>query len=114
VLRRSSPSGTVAGRQKLRFGRLEIDLAAHEVAREGTRIDMTAREFDVLRVLVEHPRQVFSRDHLFELIWGRSATAAPCPSTFAACARRSSRIPRSPATSSPVWGAGYRFDGGLT
>ena len=31
---------------------------------------MTAREFELLRVFVEHPRQVFSREHLFELVWG--------------------------------------------
>jgi DNA-binding response OmpR family regulator len=65
VLRRTSPAG---GRRMLRFGELEVDLAAHEVSCEGRQIELTAREFDLLRVLVEHPRQVFSRDQLFELV----------------------------------------------
>ena len=67
VLRRASPAG---GLRTFRFGELEVDLAAHEVSCEGRRIELTAREFDLLRVLVEHPRQVFSRDQLFELVLG--------------------------------------------
>jgi DNA-binding response OmpR family regulator len=114
VLRRSSPSGAVAGRQKLRFGRLEIDLAAHEVAREGTRIDMTAREFDVLRVLVEHPRQVFSRDHLFELIWGSFGDRSAVPVYIRRLREKIEPDPSKPCYIVTVWGAGYRFDGGLT
>src|SRR5262249_52978750 len=57
VLRRTSPAD---GLQRLRFGELEVDLAAHEVRCEGRQIDLTAREFELLRVLVEHPRPGFS------------------------------------------------------
>ena len=68
VLRRS---GARSGRQgQLRFGRLEVDLAAHEARVAGRPVQMTAREFELLRVLVQHPRQVFSREQLFELVWG--------------------------------------------
>ena len=45
VLRRASPAG---GLQRLRFGELEVDLAAHEVNCEGRRIELTAREFALL------------------------------------------------------------------
>ena len=38
--------------------------------RRGQAGRLTAREFELLRVLVEHPRQVFSREQLFELVWG--------------------------------------------
>ena len=67
VLRRASPVG---GLQTVRFGELEVDLAAHEVRCEGRQVELTPREFALLRVLVEHPRQVFSRDQLLELVWG--------------------------------------------
>jgi DNA-binding response OmpR family regulator len=33
-------------------------------------VRLTAKEFAILRLFAEHPRQVFSRDHLFELVWG--------------------------------------------
>jgi DNA-binding response OmpR family regulator len=114
VLRRASPGGIVAGRQKLRFGRLEVDLAAHEVAREGMRIGMTAREFDVLRVFVEHPRQVFSRDHLFELVWGSFGDRSAVPVYIRRLREKIEPDPSRPRYIVTVWGAGYRFDGGLT
>jgi DNA-binding response OmpR family regulator len=69
VLRRAGPAGSVE-RPVHRFGSLEVDLAAHEAIVGGRPVQFTAKEFAILELLVEHPRQVFSRDHLFELIWG--------------------------------------------
>jgi DNA-binding response OmpR family regulator len=114
VLRRTAPSAGVSGRQRLRFGDLEVDLAAHEVAREGRRVDMTAREFDVLRVFVEHPRQVLSRDHLFELIWGSFGDRSAVPVYIRRLREKIELDPAKPRYIVTVWGAGYRFDGGLT
>ncbi|MEA2169275.1 MAG: hypothetical protein QOF76_2575 [Solirubrobacteraceae bacterium] len=70
VLRRAAApaTGVVSGTQ--RFGALEVDLAAHEVRRDGRLIRLTAREFALLSVFAEHPRQVLSRDRLFDLLWG--------------------------------------------
>jgi DNA-binding response OmpR family regulator len=103
VLRRAVPPGD-----------LEIDLAAHEVAREGKRVEMTAREFEVLRVFVEHPRQVFSRDHLFELIWGSFGDRSAVPVYIRRLREKIELDPAKPRYIVTVWGAGYRFDGGLT
>src|SRR5581483_754410 len=71
VLRRSR-SGAArqqAHEETLDFGRLVIDLRAHEVRIAGRPIAMPAREFELLRLFAQHPRQVFSRDRLFELGW---------------------------------------------
>jgi DNA-binding response OmpR family regulator len=114
VLRRAAPAGVIAGRQRLRFGDLEVDLGAHEVAREGRRVDMTAREFEVLRVFVEHPRQVLSRDHLFELIWGSFGDRSAVPVYIRRLREKIELDPAKPRYIVTVWGAGYRFDGGLT
>ena len=114
VLRRAAPAGGIAGRQRLRFGDLEVDLAAHEVARDGNRVDMTAREFEVLRVFVEHPRQVLSRDHLFELVWGSFGDRSAVPVYIRRLREKIERDPAKPCYIVTVWGAGYRFDGGLT
>ena len=110
VLRRSGARGR---QEPLRFGRLEVDLAAHEVRVAGRPVQMTAREFELLRVLVQHPRQVFSREQLFELVWGsygdRSAVSVYI-------SRLREKIEDDPSDSRyvvTVWGAGYRFDGGL-
>ncbi|MBA2277174.1 MAG: response regulator transcription factor, partial [Chloroflexia bacterium] len=69
VLRRAA-RGEPAPAAVLDFGRLVIDIRAHEVRVEGTPVAVTAREFDLLQLLAEHPRQVFTREQLYERFWG--------------------------------------------
>jgi two-component system response regulator MtrA len=47
-----------------------IDVAAHEVIREGTPVTLTPIEFDLLVALARQPRQVFSREMLLQQVWG--------------------------------------------
>jgi two-component system response regulator MtrA len=54
----------------LRIGDLTIDLAGHVVSRDGEAMQLTPLEFDLLVALARRPRQVFSRDHLLEQVWG--------------------------------------------
>jgi two-component system response regulator MtrA len=54
----------------LRIGDLTIDLAGHVVSRDGEAMPLTPLEFDLLVALARRPRQVFSRDHLLEQVWG--------------------------------------------
>jgi DNA-binding response OmpR family regulator len=109
VLRRTTPDN---GLQRLRLGGLEVDLAAHEISRDGRRIDLTAREFELLRVLVEHPRQVFSRDQLFELVWGSFGDRSAVAVYIARLRQKIEPNPARPSYIVTVWGAGYRLDPG--
>jgi DNA-binding response OmpR family regulator len=111
VLRRSG-AGRDPGR--LRFGRLEVDLAAHEVLVAGRPVRMTAREFELLRVLVQYPRQVFSREHLFELVWGSFGDRSAVSVYISRLREKIENDPTAPCYIVTVWGAGYRFDGSLT
>jgi DNA-binding response OmpR family regulator len=111
VLRRAG-SGRDPGR--LRFGRLEVDLAAHEVLVAGRPVRMTAREFELLRVLVGHPRQVLSREHLFELVWGSYGDRSAVSVYVSRLREKIEDDPAAPCYIVTVWGAGYRFDGTLT
>jgi DNA-binding response OmpR family regulator len=111
VLRRS---GAGRGLGRLRFGSLEVDLAAHEVHVAGRLVRMTAREFELLRVLVQHPRQVFSREHLFELVWGSHGDRSAVSVYVSRVREKIEDDPADPRYIVTVWGAGYRFDGGLT
>jgi DNA-binding response OmpR family regulator len=54
----------------LRFGPLSVDLVAHDVRVGERRIDFTAKEFELLELFMRHPRQVLTRDLLYERIWG--------------------------------------------
>jgi DNA-binding response OmpR family regulator len=53
-----------------RFGDLTIDPAAREVRRGDVLVDLTRLEFDLLDVLSERPRLVFSRQQLIDRVWG--------------------------------------------
>ena len=53
----------------LRLGLLEMAPLSHTVRVEGHRVELTLKEFALLRLFLEHPGQVFSRDQLLERIW---------------------------------------------
>jgi two-component system response regulator MprA len=66
LLRRARPLET----DLLSFADLSLDPRTREVRRGERRIDLTTREFDLLEFLLRHPRQVLSRDQLFQGVWG--------------------------------------------
>ena len=66
-LRRRAPA---ADQETLHFADLTLNPDTHEVFRGGRKIELTAREFEVLLLFMQHPRQVITRDLLYERIWG--------------------------------------------
>ena len=70
-LRRSRASGTgAANGGKLVFGELTIDLDMFEVKRDGGVIELTRKEFELLKYLAVQVGQVFARETLLEKVWG--------------------------------------------
>lgn len=67
VLRRTQP---VTPAHLLSMGTLLLDSDAHTVLADGQRISLTLKEFELLRLFLEHPGRVFTRDQLLERIWG--------------------------------------------
>jgi two-component system response regulator MprA len=67
LLRRS---GWVTDRGRLRFEDLELDPDAHEVRRGDRRIELTRTEFLLLELFLHHPRQVLTREQIFDRVWG--------------------------------------------
>jgi len=59
-----------AGTEQLRFGDLAIDLATRRAIRHGRAIDLTMKEFELLKYLMEHPREVLTREQILENVWG--------------------------------------------
>ena len=58
------------GLQTLVAGPLSLDEARHEARLDGRTLDLTPREFDLLRFLIRHPQQVFSRQVILDRVWG--------------------------------------------
>jgi two-component system, OmpR family, alkaline phosphatase synthesis response regulator PhoP len=72
ILRRSGPDSDEETGGALLAGGIAIDPKAREVRIEGREIELTGTEFDLLRVLAEHPGWVYSREELLESVWGYS------------------------------------------
>ena len=69
VLRRAQPKPAGAA-QVLQAGDLRLDVARREVVWRGAPFDLTAIQFDLLRVLMASPGRVFSREELLNQVWG--------------------------------------------
>jgi two-component system response regulator MprA len=59
-----------AGDDALVYGDLVLDPRSREVARAGRPVELTVREYELLLVLLRHPRQVLTREQLLRLVWG--------------------------------------------
>jgi len=95
------------------FGRLVIDTRAHEARVAGVVTAMPAREFALLRLFAEHPRQVFSRDRLFELGWEAYGDKSTVTTHIRRLREKIEEDPGHPRHIVTVWGVGYRFEGVL-
>lgn len=63
-------------RARLPLGQLEIDVDARTVVQDGTPVELTRQEFDLLLCLAEHQGIALSRDRLLELAWGHAHPGA--------------------------------------
>jgi two-component system response regulator MprA len=66
LLRRARP---LDGEQ-LHFADLSLDTLTRDARRAGQALDLTTKEYELLEFLLRHPRQVLSRDTIFERVWG--------------------------------------------
>lgn len=110
VLRRAGRGETPAG-AVLDFGRLVIDVRAHEVRVDGEPVPFTAREFELLQLLAESPRQVFTREQLFERLWGAYGDRHTLTVHIGRLREKIEEDPANPRYIVTVWGVGYRFEG---
>jgi DNA-binding response OmpR family regulator len=113
VLRRADKSSARGeGERPLAFGDLTVDPITRIVTRGGQEIQLTAKEFDMLYHLAQHPRQVFTRDQLLDRIWGGSEYIDPGTVTVHVRRLREKieTDPSKPAHLITMWGVGYKFD----
>jgi len=96
---------------KVTDGDLLVDNDRHAAYRDGAELPLTSREFDLLRFLVAHPGQAFSRDELLQQVWGWSFGDQ---STVTVHVRRLREKvepdPTMPVRLVTVWGVGYRWE----
>ncbi|NIK70129.1 MULTISPECIES: response regulator transcription factor [unclassified Paenibacillus] len=70
LLRRKSDKIDESSSNKIVFEDLALDLDSREAIRSGRRIELTAKEYDLLLLFMQNPRRVLTRDAIMEKIWG--------------------------------------------
>lgn len=88
---------------------LAIDPESRVVTLDGKQIILTAKEFDILHFLSTHPNQVFSREHLFDRIWGGEALGDLSTVTVHIRKIREKIEWNDQKYIETVWGVGYKF-----
>ncbi len=110
ALLRRAPTGPATG-DGFRFGDVAIDFRRAEVTKAGQRVELSAREFKLLRYFVEHRGAAISRDELLNEVWGY--TAMPSTRTVdvhvAWLRQKLETNPRHPEHLLTVHGLGYKF-----
>ncbi len=99
-------------RTKLYFGMLSLDIRERTVKIENNHIPLTKREYDIVELLALHARQVFSREHIYEKVWGYdsdgdSATVVEHVKKIRA---KFAEVTPSVEYISTVWGIGYKWN----
>jgi DNA-binding response OmpR family regulator len=95
----------------LDFGRLALDVRAREVRLDGEPVSLTPREFDILCLLAEHPRQVFTYEQLLDRFWEGVGDKHTVTVHIGRIREKIEADPSDPALIVNVWGVGYRFEG---
>ena len=112
VLRRTHPEKTA---DILEFGDISMNLVEHRVSRNGQYTHLGPTEYRLLRVFLEKPGRVFSREQLLDRVWGRDIYVEP--RTVDVHIRRLRKAMQLPGTSNlirTVRAAGYSIDIPLT
>ena len=98
---------------KNRMGGIEIDDKAKEVTLDGEKVNLTRTEYDILKLLMDHPGQVFSPNEIYEKVWKDNPFGTE--NTVAVHIRhlreKIEYNPQEPRYLKVVWGRGYKMEG---
>lgn len=111
VLRRGQPPPANGANASTGFGPFRFDPQSHQLSRDGVDVPLTSGEFNLLRILLEHPNQVLTRDHLITLLKGyeRAPFDRSVDVRVTRLRRKIEPHPQSPVYLRTIWGEGYLF-----
>ena len=111
ALLRRTPHRPAAQAGPYQFGTVRIDLRGTEATRDGRPVNLSAREFQLLRYFIEHAGATVSRDELLKEVWGYSAdTFTRTVDVHVASLRQKLEAdPKQPKFILTVQGLGYKF-----
>ena len=106
-------SGNQQMEAKFTIGGIEMDDRAKEVTLDGENVNLTRTEYDILKLLMEHPGEVYSPNQIYESVWKEDAFGTE--NTVAVHIRhlreKIEYNPAEPRYLKVVWGRGYKMEG---
>jgi len=115
-LRRSIKQSTASGNNKiLTFNNLKIDSSAYTVHVNDVSVNLTNKEFELLKLLAQNPNQVLTKDQIINAVWGNNyyGDDNTIPVHIRKIREKIEEDPSNPKFILTVWGVGYRFTGGM-
>ena len=97
----------------LTVGKLTLDTQERVAIRDGQPVDLTAKEYDLIELLMRNPRRVYSRENLMNVVWGY-AYAGDYRTVDVHIRRLREKLEENPAEPEHImtkWGVGYYFKG---
>ena len=110
MLRRATGSAA-QGKSPITVGDLTLDTEQRVAIRDGEVVELTAKEYDLIELLMKNPRRVYSRENLMNVVWGYSYTG-DYRTVDVHIRRLREKLERRPAEYILTkWGVGYYFKG---
>ena len=91
---------------------IRIFIKEYKVEKDNVNMDLSKKEFELLLFLAKNPKQVFTREHLYERVWGLDSYG-DLDTVTVTINRLRQKIEENPATPKhilTVWGVGYKFE----
>ena len=104
--------GNNAANEIINHGGLEINTASHKVYVNGKETQITTKEYELLVFLASNPNIVFTKEHIFNTIWGEDyyGDTATVPVHIQKIRKKIEKDPTNPEFIETLWGTGYRFN----
>ena len=111
LLRRASMPAAGPSAAVLEKGGIEIDTEKRTARKNGSAVELTAREFDLIELFIRNPGKVYSRDNLLDLVWGYDyqGDARTVDVHIRRLREKLEDRPASPRLIITKWGVGYYF-----
>ena len=110
LLRRAAGTQRSVG-TRIQAGNLTLNTEERTAERDGKPVDLTAKEYDLIELLMRNPRRVYSRENLMNVVWGYSYGGG-YRTVDAPTRRLREKLERNPAEPDHIltkWGVGYYF-----
>lgn len=111
MLRRASGGAQGKAAKCITAGDLTLDTEQRVAIRDGETVELTAKEYDLIELLMKNPRRVYSRENLMNVVWGYSY-AGDYRTVDVHIRRLREKLERNPAEPEHIctkWGVGYYF-----